>query len=140
MSKDKVLFQKGKAEDNALWDDSELIDAWTRQLDRIRTENVEGERRGPVSIEGDRGLDEGNEGGEDEPLEFAGSDEESDRGHEEFSQSKKPLGSKRPRETTDGDLLFPPIPEGIEPSLAGLLRSWYEAGYRTGLYVASREQ
>lgn len=125
--KTTVLFQKGKSDDRALWDDSELIVAWSKQLDRIRALSADGERREPIPIAGDRGVDADPEtphemepADDDGPIEFAGSGDDSDEEVEEGgfyvntssapapaaaapAKKQQPSASKRARDEEEAD-------------------------------------
>lgn len=180
-SNNEVLFQKGKEKGNELWDDSELIFAWEKQLDRIRAQTTDGERREPIAIAGERGIDADPETPKDDgPIEFAASDEGDDFEEEEdetddtvqagglyvndaesnaaakggsngVGKNKKAIsGSKRQQRVDDCDeeeeediaLCMPPLPPALrrDPSLVAMLKAWYEAGYRTGVYVGMKSK
>ncbi len=112
-----VLFQRSTGGNGQsagdMWDDTELIAAWNRQLDRGTSLDAD-----PVPLV---------------PLD-AGEDEEEEEEDEEDPDEE---GSTCIRGAVGGSM--PPLPAGVSARVGDMLRAWYAAGVTTGMYLAEEE-
>ena len=126
MSGERMLFQRGSAGfDREMWDDSELIAAWNRQLaggDRAKELTAAQEAHAakaaasgdtPDSVEDDI-AEESSEGSSD--------------------------GTPPPRKAARVEVApgaTPPLPSWADERTARLLRAWFNAGYWQGVAAAA---
>eukprot|EP00758_Cryptobia_borreli_P009287 Tbor_TRINITY_DN5465_c5_g2::TRINITY_DN5465_c5_g2_i1::g.24547::m.24547 len=140
-----VLFQRGNDDSNGVFDDTELIDAWNRQLQKMKSDKIgDDERSGPIQLNTSKrkksplGSDEDYNGYERESDGFLAVEFKS-RAQEDDEESEEGDDDEVPKQSRNNSTLIPPTPQGISQEVADLLRSWYDAGYRTGHYVASNK-
>jgi hypothetical protein len=158
-----VLFQRGAKFANEMWDDSELIASWNRQLDAAAApahqedalQAAQSRRRqlsrDAAERKGDVPAPQGEEGEEGDSLASSApaynarhgnkrGDDESSSGDNGTSANDAPLPAvsarKRQRPVAVAavsDVPMPPPPRWADERTRQLLAAWFNAGYWTGV-------
>ena len=132
-----VVFKRGR-EGEDVFDDSELIEAWNKQLQRMQEE---GEKK-PLEFPQEREEKEEDK----DVIEFKSDNESSSGSDDDGEDSSTGHRSTSIPLKSDGNVqapcqhLEPSMPPGLSPDLQNLLRSWYQAGYHMGTYVANSKK
>ena len=114
-----VLFQRDAGSGGnggAMWDDSELIAAWNRQLDKSK------------ALEADP-----------TPL-VPQTDEEEEEENSSSAGEEKSTDDAILEAVNAADGLMPPMPAGANARLKSMLQAWFAAGVQTGYYLAEEQQ
>jgi hypothetical protein len=114
-----VLFQRtgGSGVSGDMWDDSELIAAWNRQLDRKTALEAD-----PVPLI--------------PRTDGSSSDDNDDDDEEEEDEISEDERHSAQLETG----VLPPMPQGVNTRVQTMLRAWFEAGLQTGLFLAEKQE
>lgn len=113
-----VVFKRGR-EGEDVFDDSELIEAWNKQLRRMQEE------------------------GESKPIQFPTEEKviefESVGSSASESSVDSTVGSQSASKSAESvpATFHPPMPPGISCDLQDLLKAWFQAGFQTGRFVAN---
>ncbi|KAI7869604.1 uncharacterized protein EV154DRAFT_530702 [Mucor mucedo] len=130
-----VLFSSGDAKHSDVWDDSDLIDHWDRNVEAYRrkySSQVQSESASPPFQQNKRKTQEGHITKKQPVLR---------KKSEKVSSSK--IQQTLPS-STKGSLLpsMPPMPSmsSNQEDLSNLMMAWYYSGYYTGLYQAQQRK
>jgi hypothetical protein len=132
----ELLYQRGAKFDAELWDDSELVAAWNRQV-------TGGDQRAALTAAQEahaaRAAADGDGDGSESDDSFEEEDDEEDE--------EVPAPAQKVRRTEGGPRAgggmpaagaqMPPLPQWADARTRQLLQVWFQAGYWQGVAAAS---